>query len=282
MNRNQRRAAKAQSGAKGTPATADAKRMSLMQRHEDEIRRSHEAARSTHGDDVVVVVADPSDPLGRIVSSRVKSDAELDALIASGARNGQRPTVIFTTSRDDFAQLAEERAPLIARDLRAWSPDTGRILVMCFAAGGIKVAELGTGYEAGAQRLRAEILQQSEYGIYRAREESVEAGKADVVVLVADVRDPTGRSVALSSGETTASIEAMIASAAAKRGLPVLIVGKQRDVVTRAVQKNLPHLVAILENWWPKGGEFPVICFASGGETVAMLPDIKLAPPGSA
>jgi hypothetical protein len=153
---------------------------------------------------------------------------------------------------------------------------------MCVAASGIKVAELGTGYEAGAQRLRAEILQQSEYGIYRAREESVKAGKADVVVLVADVRDPTGRSVALSSGETTASIETMIASAAAKRGLPVLVVGKQRDVVIRAVRKNLPHLVAILEHWSPKGGEFPVVCFASGGETVAMLPDIKLAPPGSA
>ncbi len=286
MNRKDRRAAEARSKTTGTAGAPNRERMVLMMRNEDGIRRAHEAARATLGDDVVVVLADPADPLGRTLCvNQQMSDEEVGVLIASETRGPPRRVIISTLRREDALRLVEPEAGVAATALRAWSPDTGRILVMCVVTGGITVSELGLGGGDGvdAKRIRADILQQSTYGIRQARTEATTRGAKDVVVIVADTRDPTGRAVALSSGIPAAGIDAMIASAISKGGLPILMVGKPRDEVIQSMQRSLPLLVAILKNWSPAGGEFPVICFAAGGETMEMLADSKVPRPvGSA
>jgi hypothetical protein len=222
--------------------------------------------------------------LGRLISTSGTQD---DALVASETVNGRRSMVVGTLRREAALRFVENevvksKAPLAARDLRMWSASTGRILVVCVAVGGVNVAEVELRSGEEANRFRAMILQESEYGIRRAREEYVKAGTMDVVVIVADTRDSTGHAVALASGETDVSIDAKIAQATAKGGLPILIVGMPRDVVVKAVKRNLPHVAQILENWSPTSGEFPAVCFAAGGEAVAMLVDVKMAPAGSA
>lgn len=286
MNRKDRRAAEARSKAKATPEAGEGERMSLMMRNEDRIRRSYEAARATLGDDVIVVVADPTDPLGRVFSvNQQMSEEQVDALITSEVHDGRRPLVIGTLRRDEVLRLVESGAAVAARAVRAWSPDSRRILVMCASVGGITVSELGLGGGEGvdAKRIRADILQQSTYGIRRVRADARDTGMKEVVVIVVDVRDPTGRAVALSSGAPPAGIDAMIASAISKGGLPIFMVCKPRDEVVQSVQRSLPVVAAILKNWSPNGTDFPVICFAAGGDTVEMHQDAKaMSPLGSA
>jgi hypothetical protein len=264
MNRKDRRTAEARSKTNGTAEAAERERMSLIMRSKDGIRRSHDAARATLGTDVVVVIADPTDPLGRALSvDAQRSEENGDAVIAPEANGRATRVILGTLRRDDALRLLEPERSVVGRALRAWSPDTGRILVMCAWAGGVTVTELGLsdGDGADAKRIRADILQQSVYGITRTRMEAMTQGIKAVVIIVADTRDPTGRAVALSSGMPAASVDAMIASAVAKGGLPIFIVGKPRDEVIQSLQRSLPVIAAILKNWSPAGHEFPACAF---------------------
>lgn len=255
--------------------------MRLMQQNVDGIRSAHEAARATLGDEVAVLIADPGDALALVILA----NHGMGAAHAPSAPSRQ-PIVLRTVRREDALRSVEHTDALATLALRTWSRDTGRILVMCVAAGGINVSELEWTPAipaAEGNRIREEIIQQSEYEIRRAREtEAKMSGRTDIVVLLADVRDSTGRAVALALGETEASIEAAMTSSRANGRHPVLIVGMPRDRAAGGMRESRPHVAAHLEAWSPKRGVFPAICFAGDGDTVAMLVDVALPPVGSA
>ena len=91
-------------------------------------------------------------------------------------RDPVQPAVLLDVrERDEFAAVRVEGSQFIPMsELAARLAEVPRdrpILVMCASVGGITVSELGLGGGEGgdAKRIRADILQQSTYGIRRVR-----------------------------------------------------------------------------------------------------------------
>ena len=103
----------------------------------------HEAAIAERaldaGTDQVVLVLDASDEVGRTLAHAVMGKAEIDRLVAEGARRNEIPTLIVAVDRKRLARTTRARWPRLSERYSGPPPD-GEVWVLVVAHGGATLA----------------------------------------------------------------------------------------------------------------------------------------------
>lgn len=116
---------------------------------------------------------------------------------------------------------------------------------------------------------RQHILEHNHVDIVQAHARVVRDGMRDPVIIIADLRDPYGRKIAMTS-MSDADIDAMIQDFATRQCLPTVLVAMARTNVIDLVRKTHPGTANALA--MPTHADlFPVLCVASGGVALVLV-----------